>query len=79
MTTTTMLPKRLTITVTYKNRRSLGILLDKIANRELQLGVYKETFDEAELQYHLQHIIPFQEPTIQTINGIECMVYKSNF
>jgi hypothetical protein len=73
------IPTRRTIKieVDFEEFKDVKFLLENLSIEAMRKSVYQTKHLSASMSLSSINRLPFQEPSLQTINGVNCMVFKS--
>jgi hypothetical protein len=65
------------IEIDFEEFNDVKILLQNLSIEAMRKSVYQTKHLSAYLTLSSINRLPFQEPSLETINGVNCMVFKS--
>jgi hypothetical protein len=65
------------IEVDFEEFKDVKFLLENLSIEAMRKSVYQTKHLSASMSLSSINRLPFQEPSLQTINGVNCMVFKS--
>jgi hypothetical protein len=65
------------IEIDFEEFNDVKILLQNLSIEAMRKSVYQTKHLSASMSLSSINRLPFQEPSLQTINGVNCMVFKS--
>lgn len=71
-------PRTLKITIDFEDVKDVKVLLANLSTVLLDKLEYETKHLSAKLRLRNINHLPFQEPRFETINGKNCMVFKSS-
>jgi hypothetical protein len=65
------------IEIDFEEFKDVKFLLENLSIEAMRKSVYQTKHLSASMSLSSINRLPFQEPSLQTINGVNCMVFKS--
>jgi hypothetical protein len=69
--------KTIKIEIDFDEFNDVKILLQNLSIEAMRKSVYQTKHLSASMSLSSINRLPFQEPRLETINGVNCMVFKS--
>lgn len=69
--------RKVRIEIEFEETKDVKYLLANLSKQALEMEMYETKHLSAVLSLSGIKLLPFQEPRLETINGINCMVFKS--
>jgi hypothetical protein len=69
--------RKISIEIEFDETKDAKFLLENLSKIALEKMIFEKKHLSAYLTLSSINRLPFQEPSLQTINGVNCMVFKS--
>ena len=69
--------RKVRIEIEFEETKDVKFLLANLSKQALEMEMYETKHLSAVLNLSGIKLLPFQEPRLETINGVNCMVFKS--
>jgi hypothetical protein len=69
--------RKISIEIEFEETKDVKFLLENLSKIALEKTIFETKHLSAYLTLSSINRLPFQEPRLETINGVNCMVFKS--
>ena len=69
--------RKISIEIEFDETKDAKFLLENLSKIALEKAIFEKKHLSAYLTLSSINRLPFQEPRLETINGVNCMVFKS--